>query len=862
MIESTLKPANTPGKKQHWLIWILLVVVLGAAAVVIYFAQSGQFFKGAATLPASQGPIFYVVDEYSTGHCDIGDALLGSTNCPFEGLEEAYNHVKANPNINPVELRLASGNYLLQDLMEFENRRVNINGGYDSSSFSDQNLDTPSVLQSAIKVKNGSGKISNLIVFNGGRNDSYIEVDNSNSNSTSFEISNITASNVGFTSFIKVATGNGDNQAVIQNVNVFNSRAEDGAIIDVTGNGNVLIRNNYIASSYATPKGIISAEDNVKIVNNAIVDTPGGNDTGGIYTNGGVIIAGGADAKVVNNSFIDNAFNGPVVKQDSDEDDYMWINNNLVAGSRNMFNVPPLSAAAARGNVWSIQNTGPGITSPNYGINQTYNGPCDPKLKSDRNPYSPEDYKLPSDSTCIDMGIDASGVLNLSSPDYFGINRPVGDSADPGFSEYIVQFALLDLQLKPLIIDTDDDPGITSVLEGLRIPNITKEPFVFATCGDGNLDTTEECDDGNTVDGDGCSATCTLEETEECGNGILEGAEECDDGNTADGDGCSATCTEEQVTPTEECGNGILEGAEECDDGNTVDGDGCDNQCKEEVPEDACGNGILEAGEQCDDGNTVNEDGCDDQCQYEDPNQQTDLCSNLSGDQFSIPDGYFYNPNTDECEEIIADHCANISGVQDEIPEGYERIGVDCFEIEEEGVPCGEWTDVSDNDPEYDLWVWLCDRDILKGHNDGTLRPEDSLTRAELLALAFRASDYENEYEVDEDANYCFVDVDDEWFAQYACTAEDLGFVEGYVGNIFDPARTVILAEGLKMFLGALDEPITINRDPNKWYFDMLFDAEDDDYLPYTLTEPEVVGPIELTRRKAANMLYRIMIYR
>jgi cysteine-rich repeat protein len=30
-------------------------------------------------------------------------------------------------------------------------------------------------------------------------------------------------------------------------------------------------------------------------------------------------------------------------------------------------------------------------------------------------------------------------------------------------------------------------------------------------CGDGHLDEGEECDDGNTADGDGCSATCTYE---------------------------------------------------------------------------------------------------------------------------------------------------------------------------------------------------------------------------------------------------------------------------------------------------------------------------------------------------------------
>ena len=57
-------------------------------------------------------------------------------------------------------------------------------------------------------------------------------------------------------------------------------------------------------------------------------------------------------------------------------------------------------------------------------------------------------------------------------------------------------------------------------------------------CGNGTLEAGEQCDDGNTVPNDGCSATCTLE----CGDGLLEGSEQCDDGNTVPGDGCDATC--------------------------------------------------------------------------------------------------------------------------------------------------------------------------------------------------------------------------------------------------------------------------------------------------------------------------------
>ena len=123
-------------------------------------------------------------------------------------------------------------------------------------------------------------------------------------------------------------------------------------------------------------------------------------------------------------------------------------------------------------------------------------------------------------------------------------------------------------------------------------------------CGNGELEPGEECDDGDTVSGNGCSADC-LEEI--CGNGRVDSGEQCDDGNTDPLDGCDAACLLE-------CGNGVLEPAagEQCDDGNRVGGDLCDENCIDEI----CGNGVLQAaaGEACDDGNTASGDGCSADC--------------------------------------------------------------------------------------------------------------------------------------------------------------------------------------------------------------------------------------------------------
>lgn len=74
-------------------------------------------------------------------------------------------------------------------------------------------------------------------------------------------------------------------------------------------------------------------------------------------------------------------------------------------------------------------------------------------------------------------------------------------------------------------------------------------------CGDGLMWASEECDDGNTIQADGCNHKCkiergfTCEEDESgksrcynCGNDHIDYSEECDDGNSDDGDGCSSKC--------------------------------------------------------------------------------------------------------------------------------------------------------------------------------------------------------------------------------------------------------------------------------------------------------------------------------
>ncbi|HEY3499218.1 MAG TPA: fibro-slime domain-containing protein, partial [Polyangiaceae bacterium] len=160
-----------------------------------------------------------------------------------------------------------------------------------------------------------------------------------------------------------------------------------------------------------------------------------------------------------------------------------------------------------------------------------------------------------------------------------------------------------------------------------------------------------------------------------CGDEELIGSEQCDDGNRADGDGCSSRCAVEpgsmctlpmpgapSVCTQSACGNGTREAGESCDLGilNGIfngDGTGCSRTCSQE-PEcrpsgttqacaAVCGDANVDAGEQCDDGNGSSGDGCSATCTIEmgfvcteTPAFETQPCSTGAGQCLVLPITY------------------------------------------------------------------------------------------------------------------------------------------------------------------------------------------------------------------------------
>ncbi len=127
-------------------------------------------------------------------------------------------------------------------------------------------------------------------------------------------------------------------------------------------------------------------------------------------------------------------------------------------------------------------------------------------------------------------------------------------------------------------------------------------------CGDGNACTVDTCDEGAQTCVHSPAATC-------CGNGVIEGSEVCDDGNTSNSDTCTNTCQPAR------CGDGFVQtGVEQCDAG-AANSNAPDASCRPDCRPQRCGDGIVDVshGEQCDDGNAVAGDGCTPQCTAEPP---------------------------------------------------------------------------------------------------------------------------------------------------------------------------------------------------------------------------------------------------
>ena len=162
---------------------------------------------------------------------------------------------------------------------------------------------------------------------------------------------------------------------------------------------------------------------------------------------------------------------------------------------------------------------------------------------------------------------------------------------------------------------------------------------------------------------------------------------------------------------------------------------------------------------------------------------------------------------------------------------------------DENTTDVSDFSDVSSSDWYGTTVATLADMGILKGYEDGTFRPNEPISRAELAAMAVRFYDnLEAEYE-----EGTFLDVDgDEWYADAIAAAEELGIIGGYPDGTVRPEANITRAETCAIVnrvlerrphdehLGDVDEMHNWpDNQPGAWYYADMQEATNGHYYEW-----------------------------
>ncbi len=119
----------------------------------------------------------------------------------------------------------------------------------------------------------------------------------------------------------------------------------------------------------------------------------------------------------------------------------------------------------------------------------------------------------------------------------------------------------------------------------------------------------------------------------------------------------------------------------------------------------------------------------------------------------------------------------------------------------------------------------LANGDILKGYLDGSFRPDENITRAELAVIASKFDKLEY------NAEHNFSDITEHWAEKYIASAVAKGWVNGYEDGTFKPDQYITRAEFVTFVNNVLDRHVKLEdilkdakeftdlKDTSKWYY-------------------------------------------
>ena len=231
--------------------------------------------------------------------------------------------------------------------------------------------------------------------------------------------------------------------------------------------------------------------------------------------------------------------------------------------------------------------------------------------------------------------VGPSGLVSVAS-----VQFEVLASATPGST------SLVDLDTS-VMADTSGNP--------ISATDLDSTVTIGGGCGNGSLELGEQCDDGNIIPGDCCSASCTFEvgscsDEDSCTTDDTCQSGSCVGGATPDCDDTNL-CTDDSCNSLTGCVNAA--NAASCDDGDV-----CNTS-------DVCSGGSCQSGAAvvCDDSNICTVDSCNSAtgCEYQPSNAACDD-SNACTDDSCAANACSSTPNSAPCDDNDACTTNDICG--------------------------------------------------------------------------------------------------------------------------------------------------------------------------------------------------------
>ncbi len=172
-----------------------------------------------------------------------------------------------------------------------------------------------------------------------------------------------------------------------------------------------------------------------------------------------------------------------------------------------------------------------------------------------------------------------------------------------------------------------------------------------------------------------------------------------------------------------------------------------------------------------------------------------------------------------------------------------------------------EFTDVSSGDKYYDAIMSLAAEGILNGFEDGSFKPEESVTRAQFTKIICYAQNV-GSLTYSEGERALFPDVAaNHWAINNIITAKNLGIINGYDDGTFKPDVSVLYEQAVKMVVCALGYTEAIAKrevaSGEAYPFGYMSIASKKAQILDGITDAKVGQP--LTRGGVAQLIYNML---